>query len=106
MSGGVGPSDVGTGVGRVHFRLCVSISFAFGSQHKHSFQWNMGLSQNVLYAPGFTISGLCDMITKELAKSNDCNMIDHNQNYRIGNSSVCFPVFLEQTHEIQSTAYR
>ena len=40
--GGVGPSGVGAGVGHVHFRLFVSISFAFGSQHKRSFQWNMG----------------------------------------------------------------
>ena len=35
---------VRAGVGHVHFRLFVSISFAFGSQRKHSFQWNMGLS--------------------------------------------------------------
>ena len=41
--GGVGPSGVGAGVGHVHFRLFASISFAFGSQHKRSFQWNMGL---------------------------------------------------------------
>ena len=31
-------------VGHVHFMLFVSISFAFGGQRKHSFQWNMGLS--------------------------------------------------------------
>ena len=40
--GGVGPSGVGAGVGHVHFRLFVSISFAFGSQCKCSFQCNMG----------------------------------------------------------------
>ena len=42
--GGVGPSGVGAGVGHVHFRLFVSISFAFGSQRKRSFQWNMGFT--------------------------------------------------------------
>ena len=42
--GCVGSSGVGAGIGHVHFRLFVSISFAFGSQRKRSFQWNMGLS--------------------------------------------------------------
>ena len=42
--GGVGPSGIGAGVGHVDFRLFVSISFAFGSQRKRSFQWNMGLN--------------------------------------------------------------
>ena len=42
--GGVGPSGVGAGVGHVHFRFFVSISFVFGSQRKRSFQWNMGFS--------------------------------------------------------------
>ena len=42
--GGVGPSGVGAGIGHVHFRLFVSISFALGSQRKRSFQWNMGFS--------------------------------------------------------------
>ena len=41
--GGVGPSGVGAGVGHVHFMFFVLISFAFCSQHKPSFQWNMGL---------------------------------------------------------------
>ena len=40
--GGVGPSGIGAGVGHVYFRLFVSRSFAFGSQRKRSFQWNMG----------------------------------------------------------------
>ena len=44
---GVGPSGVGAGVGHVHFRLFVSISFAFGSQRKRSFQWNMGFSSQM-----------------------------------------------------------
>ena len=48
--GGVGPSGVGAGVGHIHFRLFVLISFAFGSQRRSSFQWNMGLShQNSAY---------------------------------------------------------
>ena len=29
-------------VGNVHFFLLLLISFAFGSQHKPSFKWNMG----------------------------------------------------------------
>ena len=29
--------------GHVHFMLFLSISFALGSQHERSFQWNMGL---------------------------------------------------------------
>ena len=32
-----------SGVGHVHFMFFVLISFAFSSQHKPSFQWNMGL---------------------------------------------------------------
>ena len=31
-------------VGYVHFMFLVLISFVFGSQHKPSFQWNMGFS--------------------------------------------------------------
>ena len=42
--GGVRSSGIGAGVGHVHFRFFVSISFAFGSQRKRSFQWNMGLT--------------------------------------------------------------
>ena len=42
--GGVGPSGVGTGVGHVHFLFFVLISFAFCSQRKPSFQWNMGFN--------------------------------------------------------------
>ena len=42
--GGVGPSGVGAGVGHVHFMFFVLISFAFCSQRKPSFQWNMGFS--------------------------------------------------------------
>ena len=41
--GGVGSPGVGAGVGHVHFKIFVLISFAFGSQRKPSFQWNMGL---------------------------------------------------------------
>ena len=41
--GGVGPSGVGAGIGHVHFVFFVLISFAFCSQRKPSFQWNMGL---------------------------------------------------------------
>ena len=40
--GGVGPSDVGAGVGHVHFMLFMSISFASGTQRKLVFQLNMG----------------------------------------------------------------
>ena len=32
-----------SGVGHVHFMFFVLISFALGSQHAPSFQWNMGL---------------------------------------------------------------
>ena len=35
---------VGAGVGHVHFMFFVLISFAFSSQRKPSFRWNMGLS--------------------------------------------------------------
>ena len=42
--GGVGPSGVGAGVGHVHFTFFVLISFAFCSQCKPSFQWNMGFT--------------------------------------------------------------
>ena len=31
-------------VGNVHFIFCVLISFAFSSQRKPSFQWNMGFT--------------------------------------------------------------
>ena len=37
-------SGVGAGVGHVHFFFFVLISFAFCSQRKSSFQWNMGFS--------------------------------------------------------------
>ena len=47
--GGVGPSGVEAGVVHVHFRLFVSISFAFGGQRKRSFQWNMGLTFTMIY---------------------------------------------------------
>ena len=50
--GRVGPS----GVGHVHFRLFVSISFAFRSQHKRSFQWNMGFR---LLKTLQSITGVC-----------------------------------------------
>ena len=33
---------IGARIGHVHFIKFVSISFAFGSQHKRGFQWNMG----------------------------------------------------------------
>ena len=46
--GGVGPSGVGAGVGHVHFMFFVLISFAFCSQRKPSFQWNMGFRQTAL----------------------------------------------------------
>ena len=44
---------VGAGVGHVHFMLFMSISFAWGTQRKLVFQWNMGLlrSQRVGYIP-------------------------------------------------------
>ena len=47
--GGVGPSGVGAGVGHVHFMFFVLISFAFCSQRKPSFQWNMGLKPFFLF---------------------------------------------------------
>ena len=55
--GGVGSSGVGAGVGHVHFRLFVSISFPFGSQRqrKPSFQWNMGLRPELNTRGGFYI---------------------------------------------------
>ena len=37
-------SGVGAGVGHVHFMFFVLISFAFCSQRKPSFRWNMGFS--------------------------------------------------------------
>ena len=42
----VGSPGVGARVGHVHFMLFMSNSFALGSQHEHSFQWNMGLGPN------------------------------------------------------------
>ena len=33
-------------VGHVHFMVFVLISFAFGTQRKPSFQWDMGLSES------------------------------------------------------------
>ena len=38
----VGSPGIGSHVGHVHFMFFVLISFAFGSQRKPSFQWNMG----------------------------------------------------------------
>ena len=43
--GCVGSPGIGAGAGHVRFMLFVSISFALGSQHECSFQWNMGLTQ-------------------------------------------------------------
>ena len=40
--GGGGSPTQNSCVGHVHFILFVSISFAFGSRRKPSFQWNMG----------------------------------------------------------------
>ena len=40
--GGVGSVGVGACVGRVHFMLFMSISFASGTQRKPVFWWNMG----------------------------------------------------------------
>ena len=40
---------VGAGVGHVHFKFFVLISFAFGSQRKPSFQWNMGCIMLYVY---------------------------------------------------------
>ena len=42
--GCVGSSGIGGRIGHVYFKLFVSISFAFGSQCKRSFQWNMGFT--------------------------------------------------------------
>ena len=42
--GGVGSPGDGARVGHVHFMFFVLISFAFGSQREHSFQWNMGFT--------------------------------------------------------------
>ena len=42
--GCVGSLALGLCVGHVHFIFFVLISFALGSQSKHSFQWNMGFS--------------------------------------------------------------
>ena len=39
---------VGAGVGHVHFMFFVLISFAFCSQRKPSFRWNMGLRRKHL----------------------------------------------------------
>ena len=44
--GGVGSPTRGAGIVHVHFMFFVLISFALGSQHKLSFQWNMGLRFN------------------------------------------------------------
>ena len=40
--GCVGLQTQNSCVGNIHFMLFMSISFAFGSQRKRSFQWNMG----------------------------------------------------------------
>ena len=42
--GSVGLQTQNSCVGPVHLMLFMSISFAFGSQRKRSFQWNMGFS--------------------------------------------------------------
>ena len=42
--GCIGSPSIGARVGHVHIILFVSILFAFGSQHKHGFQWNMGFT--------------------------------------------------------------
>ena len=47
--GGVGPSGVGAVVGHVHFMFFVLISFAFCSQRKPSFLWNMGFRKLLIY---------------------------------------------------------
>ena len=44
--GGVGAPGVGAGVGHVHFKFFVLISFAFGGQRKPSFQCNMGFTDS------------------------------------------------------------
>ena len=45
--GWVGSPGVAAHVGHVHFMLFVSISFALGSQRERSFQWNMGLTEQL-----------------------------------------------------------
>ena len=40
-------SGVGAGVGHVHFMFFVLISFAFCSQRKPSFRWNMGFNVRI-----------------------------------------------------------
>ena len=57
--GGVGPSGVGAGVWHVHFFFFVLISFAFCSQRKPSFQWNMGLSIHSKSPHFLTFSAKC-----------------------------------------------
>ena len=44
--GCVGSLALGLCVGHVHFIFLVLISFALGSLHKRSFQWNMGFMGN------------------------------------------------------------
>ena len=45
--GRVGSPRVGACIDHVEFMLFVSISFVLGSQHEHSFWWNMGLTVKV-----------------------------------------------------------
>ena len=42
--GGIGSPMQNSRVYNVDFMLFVSLSLALGSQHKHNFQWNMGLN--------------------------------------------------------------
>ena len=68
--GGVGPPGVGAGVGHVHFMFFVLITFAFSSQRKPSFQWNMGLKA---WRWGFVLG----QPPKPKIRIGDTNMFQH-----------------------------
>ena len=61
--GCVGSLALGLCVGHVHFIFFVLISFALGSRHKRSFQWNMGFKHPL--APAIGGIGLLCFIQKE-----------------------------------------
>ena len=53
--GCLGSSGIGARIGHVHFRLFVSILFAFGSQRKRGFSVEYGLKNKGYFLPGGTL---------------------------------------------------
>ena len=74
--GCVGSPGIGACVGHVDFMMFVSISFALGSQHKCSFQWNMGFTLcqflDYMYIYWFTPQQLFKVWLSSLDKEGTC----------------------------------